>query len=126
VFRRLTIIGFLMLALISHAQAISDPTRPPGLNSVPARSNTTVRKGPRWVLKSTLISPQRRSAVINNRVVSLGDRVKGATVVDINPSSVRLRSGGAYITLVMLKKNIKAPSRKGSQLNGKKGSKENR
>lgn len=108
---RVTIIGFLMLVWVLPVQAIFDPTRPPGLSSVPATAARAVEKGPRWVLKSTLVSPQRRTAVINDRVVGLGDRVRGATVIEISPSRVRLRSRGADITLVMLKKNIKTLSR---------------
>ncbi|NOX43993.1 MAG: hypothetical protein GXP19_09715 [Gammaproteobacteria bacterium] len=91
--------------------AIDDPTRPPGLNSVPARPASMVKKGPRWVLSSTLVSPERRAAVINDRVVVLGDRVAGATVVKIEPSTVHLRSGGNDVTLVLLKKNVKTLSR---------------
>jgi len=110
VFKQKIIIGLFMFVFVLSVQAASDPTRPPGLNSAPARV-TTVKKGPRWVLTSTLVSPVRRSAVINNRVVVLGDRVRGATVVEISPSRVRLRSGSSDVTLVMLKKNVKMLSR---------------
>jgi hypothetical protein len=102
------LIGILMLAQILPAPAaIDDPTRPPGLNSVPERPTRLVKKGPRWVLSSTLVSPERRAAVINDRIVSLGDHVAGATVVKIEPSKVRLRSGGRDVTLVLLKNNVK-------------------
>jgi hypothetical protein len=37
------------------------------------------------------ISEQQRIAVINGRRVSVGDRVGGATVIDIQPGHVRLR-----------------------------------
>jgi len=100
VYRKI-ILGFFALLLISSVEAIDDPTRPPSFNVGPAKSASTVNKGPRWVLRSTLVSPERRTAVINNRVVSLGDRVRGATVVEINSSRVRLQSGGAEITLVI-------------------------
>jgi len=114
VFERVIIIGFSITVLMFPVQAANDPTRPPGLNLVPIKTGT-VRKGPRWVLTSTLVSSERKSAVINNRVVGLGDRVKGATVVAITPSRVRLRSGGVDVTLVMLKKNIKTLSKKQTQ-----------
>jgi len=110
VFKRKILIGLLMFVFVLSVQAMGDPTRPPGLNLVSARV-ATVKKGPRWVLTSTLVSTERRSAVINNRVVVLGDRVRGATVIEILPSRVRLRSGSSDVTLVMLKKNVKTLSR---------------
>lgn len=104
-------VGLVMLALVMPVQAaVDDPTRPPGLNSAP-RVTSSSTKGPRWVLKSTLVSAERKTAVINNRVVGIGDRVRGATVVQIEPFKVRLRSGGSEVTLLMLKKKVKTLSR---------------
>lgn len=101
----------MMTLLVMPAQAaIEDPTRPPGMNMVTTPSDA-IKSGPRWVLTSTLVSAGRRTAVINDRVVSKGDRVNGATVIDIQPSRVRLSASGRDVTLVMLKRNVKTPSR---------------
>ena len=111
-FRQKIFMGCVMLILALPVQAaVEDPTRPPGMSEAPSiRSSESAQVSPRWVLTSTLVSPDRRSAVINDRVVSLGDRVNGATVVEINPSEVRLRASGHELTLVMLKNNIKSVS----------------
>ncbi len=95
--------------------SLEDPTRPPTAQAVTQRPAVMKKTPTRWVLSSTLVSSGRRSAVINNRVVSHGDRINGAVVVDIQPASVRLRTRGREITLVMLKKNIKTPSRVSSR-----------
>lgn len=98
--------------------ALEDPTRPPGAEV--QRSSVVNKKirRTRWKLTSTLVSAGRRTAVINDRVVSPGERIRGATVVSIQPSSVRLREKGREITLVMLKKNIKSLSRTQSLISG--------
>lgn len=98
-----------LFAVMSLQAAMEDPTRPPTASAhiyvAPAKQS------PRWVLTSTLVSAERRSAVVNDRVVMRGDRINGATIISIQPSTVRLRVGGRDITLMMLKKNIKSLSR---------------
>jgi hypothetical protein len=107
------VLGYLCSLLALPLQAsLDDPTRPPLGHQV--NVNSGVKKntsGPRWVLNSTLVSPQRRSAVINDRVVTKGDRVDGAVVIEIQPNRVRLNANGREITLVMLSKTIKRPVR---------------
>lgn len=105
------IIG-LTISLANTAQAdLVDPTQPPGLMPAPARSAPAAPKGPRWRLHSILISPQRRSAVINEQLVGLGDRINGAVVIEIQASSVRLRSRGRDVTLALPKQDIKTLSK---------------
>jgi MSHA biogenesis protein MshK len=108
--------GFLLVMLIMllwmpSLLAMEDPTRPPTARATSSYVPAKKRQGPRWVLNSTLISSDRRTAVINDRVVAQGDQINGATVVSIQPSAVRLRDNGREVTLVMLKKNIKSLSR---------------
>ncbi len=105
-----TMIVTVMLLLAMPLQAaLEDPTRPPSVTTTASASPQKIQR-PRWVLTSTLISAQRRTAVINDIVVSRGDRINGAKVINIQPSTVRLRIGGRKITLMMLKKNIKSLS----------------
>lgn len=110
---------FVLLFLTSPIHAMEDPTRPPTAKVTSTYTPGKKSKGPRWTLHSTLVSSGRRTAVINNRVVSQGDRINGATVVSIQPSAVRLRDKGREVTLVMLKKNIKSLSRAALPSQGK-------
>lgn len=104
---------------VSPLQAMEDPTRPPTAKAISSYTPVKKSKRPRWTLHSTLVSSGRRTAVINDRVVSQGDRINGATVVSIQPSAVRLRDRGREVTLMMLKKNIKSLSRVISPRQGK-------
>ncbi len=102
----------LLAAAGAPAASLKDPTRPP--EARPAKAQKAARAPLRWRLGSTLVSPQRRAAVINGRVVGVGETINGARVVEILPAKVRLRRKGRDITLVLLKQDIKRPSRPGS------------
>ncbi len=107
----LVLAGILMPGVAS-AVPLDDPTRPPTAQS--AKAHKAMRKPIRWTLNSTLVSAQRRTAVINDRVVGVGDKINGARVVEILPMAVRLYHNGREFTLTLLIKNIKRPSRSGS------------
>jgi len=81
--------------------AFSDPTQPPG-PVTQARAAPSRPTGP--VLQSTLVSPQRRVAIISGKRVQVGDTVNGATVTEISQYEVRLRQGGRETTLRLLPK----------------------
>jgi MSHA biogenesis protein MshK len=98
-----------LLTVMPLQAALEDPTRPPTATATIFASSKKQSR-PRWVLSSTLVSAQRRTAVVNDKVVARGDRINGARVISIEPSSVRLRAGGRDITLVMLGKDIKSSS----------------
>lgn len=106
------VLAVMVMSGAAPAAPLNDPTRPPSAKAV--KPTKAVRKQTRWILSSTLVSAQRRSAVINDRVVSVGEKINGARVVAIQPASVHLRRHGSDITLVLLKKNVKRPSRRGS------------
>jgi hypothetical protein len=40
-----------------------------------------------------LYSPERKLAIVDGRIVGIGDEVKGAVIVDITQSTVLLRDG---------------------------------
>lgn len=82
--------------------ATNDPMRPlprPGSVSAPAPVRPAPAPRRHWVLSSTLVGETRRVAVINDRLVGVGDSVLGATVIDISPRSARLRYAGSDVLL---------------------------
>lgn len=106
--------GILVFIPVLSLQAAVDPTRPPvsgKAKSTPVTKKLVAKKRTHWILTSTLVAADRRSAVINDTVVSPGDRIAGATVVAINTDSVSLKVNGQEITLIMLKQKVKTPSR---------------
>jgi len=96
-----------------------DPTRPP--SAKPARKTVKPKsRTPRyhWRLSSTLVSEDRRSAIIDGHVVGTGDHIHGALVMEIQPSLVRIRRQGRVITLTLAAKDIKRPGT--SRLNSRR------
>jgi hypothetical protein len=54
------------------------------------------------VLATILYSPDRKLAIIDNRIVGPGDEVRGARVVDITPNSVLLRDSQGRMRILAL------------------------
>lgn len=103
------IASVLSVALLSTpvaSFAFSDPTQPMG-HVVTPHAAPSRPSGP--VLQSTLVSPQRRLAVISGKQVRVGDTVNGAVVTEISQYEVRIRQGGRETTLRLLPKLNKEP-----------------
>jgi hypothetical protein len=89
----------LLLAPVAAAAEgrLGDPTRPTSL-SEPDES-APAAQGPRWRLQSTLIADDRRVAVINGRTVSQGERIEGATLLEVRSDGVTLQQDGQRLVL---------------------------
>jgi MSHA biogenesis protein MshK len=98
---------FLLAACSSvYAQtAIVDPMRPPNASAVSSGSTSARNKG--WLVSQILISPGRRLAVVNGRVVNVGNVVNGATVSAIYGNAVELRLNGNAVLLEPIFVDIK-------------------
>ncbi|MHB8424982.1 MAG: hypothetical protein ACYDB9_07495 [Gammaproteobacteria bacterium] len=94
-----------LAAMAGHAGPLPDPTRPDYLNHA-ARAAAVA---PGWQVTSIIISPSRRLANINGRMVKPGDRVDGATVLQIMPYAVKLENKHGIFTAYLLAGNIKRP-----------------
>lgn len=77
------------------AQALTDPTRPPlgigagdGMGAGVQQIAPPATKG----LLSVIISPSRCAAIIDGRTIRLGEKYGDATLVEITPQGVVLRS----------------------------------
>ncbi len=92
--------ALLALAPWAQAQGLADPTRPPNFSGLTPDGEVAAPAGP--VLQSIVLSPGRRFALINGKVVAVGDRVGPATLVAIEIDSVRLREGGGTRVLKLL------------------------
>lgn len=109
----------LSVAMPSVAQALADPTRPPNMIEVSAAESGSRASGP--VLKSILLSSNRRLAVIDDRTVNVGDRVGDARVIAIDADSVKLR-GTEGVTLLRLLPEVKRNGSKPAALRAEPGS----
>lgn len=80
------------------AQQGDDPMRPSYAR--PARHANAHARQP-WVLQGVMGTEQRRLAVVNGRVVEVGDTVLGATVARIGSASVDFRARSRRWTIRM-------------------------
>ena len=101
----------MMISLMVRAD-VSDPTRPLFFKTqkpAPVIKHERVvkpviraeEKPEVYRLTSTLVSQQRNIAVINDQVVSVGDKIGRAVVVAIKPAIVVLKSGNNEIELAL-------------------------
>ncbi len=107
------LISLISLAIIGHsfigayaeaAAELPDPTRPPFLAKPRVKSRPTPK--PKLVLQVTLISPERRIAIINGRSYVLGSTIRGAVLTEIRPYEVTLRRNGREIRLRLVATRI--------------------
>ena len=80
-------------AAVSAQHSLGDPTRPTSL-SEPDESAEKATQAVRWRLQSTLIADDRKVAVINGRTVSQGERIEGATLLEVRSDGVTLQEDG--------------------------------
>lgn len=83
--------------------APSDPMRPDHVQGTHVRATDT----PHWSLSSTLISAQRRLAVVNGVTVGVGDEVAGARVLAILPYAVKLKHDDRVLTVYLVTSDVK-------------------
>lgn len=88
------------------AETIEDPMRPPVTLS---KGNSTKKSVTGYELSSIFISPSRRSAIINGRNVTIGDKVNKASVLEIQATEVVISLAGKTRTLTLLPLSIKTP-----------------
>ena len=83
----------------------------PAMERTSSRQTPEAVAEPELVVASILHSPQRRLAIINGRIMRVGDRVGSSTILEIEPRAVILESpGGARQTL-----ELRVPLRRPNQ-----------
>lgn len=93
-----------MTLFVGPVFALDDPTRPPGY---PLPSSKGGASGPVWHVSAIRIAAKSKSAIINGRSVAVGNRVNGATVINIEPTEVRLKKAGKEFTVRLFAHSVK-------------------
>lgn len=104
---RLCVLFALLAGAHAAAGELEDPTRP---SYLPAESAEAVVRAPAWRVESIIVSPGRRLAVINGRVVGVNDRIDAARVVEILPYEVRLEYQGEIRHVSLVPTRVKRPA----------------
>ena len=106
-------LGFLDVGALAMAAELRDPMQPPPyalkkfrqakLKNQPALPAKPVAKPKMKPLQLTsiLISNQRRIAIIDDQMLAVGDRIRGARLVKLTPVSARLERDGKVIILTL-------------------------
>ncbi|MCW3170884.1 MSHA biogenesis protein MshK [Shewanella sp. FYR11-62] len=83
-------LGFLSLSLVfaAHGQTLRDPTLPSKNYQSEAVTNTQ-----QSLVLNSVIHGASSYAVINNKIMKVGDRVQGVRIVSIGKSHVSLSDG---------------------------------
>lgn len=92
----------------ASGQALVDPMRPAEIpDQAPARERRVSEPGVRVILTS----PERSLAVIDGKVVAVGEEVRGGTLVGLTDSAAVLRKDGGRDVLLMHPDIEKRPAR---------------
>ena len=103
-------LGWLLVAGAGPVAALDDPTRPPAY--VP-RETPAGERG--WRLQAVFRGPGGARALINGRLVAVGERVDGARVVAIGPGRVVLATDAGRRELRLVRARILRRTREGGE-----------
>jgi hypothetical protein len=106
--------GAMLLLVVGSpvfgGEPLRDPTRP-----LAAASAKTIQDGQqplKWRLTATIIGPERRVAVINDRALQIGQNIDGAVLVAVEAGSALLVHGGREMQLKLHEMAVKRTVRK--------------
>lgn len=88
-------------------QGLRDPMQPPGMAQARAGASRPASTG----LQAIVTSPQRKLALIDGRLLELGDATRQGELVGVTDSSAVLRRGGRRDVVLMHPEVEKKPSR---------------
>jgi hypothetical protein len=83
------------------APLLVDPTRPANYKATTEEKKVvkTAVKSPTWELKTTLIDPYQKIAIINDQQLKIGEIINGAELIEIGHHHAKLRHQGEFIIL---------------------------
>jgi len=99
--RSLVALCSLCLGCSLVAAELEDPTRPASKSHSVSPTHSSIPHR-QWILESTLVAEDRRVAVINGKLVSEGESVDGAQVLEIRQFIVLVKTPNRKLTLQML------------------------
>jgi len=95
--------GLLWFCSAHAADGLKDPTQPP----VSASSDRGPALPRQLNLEAILQSAERYIAIVDGKIVRVGDRVGNATIEEITTDSVRYSRGGREHTIRLARRSVK-------------------
>jgi len=86
-------------------ERLRDPTRPPNMDS--GKTVPDAQQPVKWKLTATIVGPERRVAVINDRPVQIGQKIDGAVLVAVEAGSALLVRKGRQMQLKLHQAAVK-------------------
>ncbi len=91
----------------TSAHSVADPFRPfPSAEVASSRTSVSVAA---LHLSAVLISPYRHQAIINSRLITVGDYIGAAQVLKIDPRGVLILRQGRKLWLQLVRRDITKP-----------------
>jgi hypothetical protein len=100
----------LLPVTAAYAAEMVDPMRPPAFST----QNKSESAAPKWEVTGILISPERRLAMINERLFGVGEKVDGARVKAIHSDLVELDVSGKSVYLKPVTRSLRRANEKES------------
>jgi hypothetical protein len=101
----LLVFGWMSDSPVFGGERLRDPTRPP--NTVSGKTVPDAQQPVKWNLTATIVGPERRVAVINDRAVQIGQKIDGAVLVAVEAGSALLVREGKQMQLKLHKTAVK-------------------
>jgi hypothetical protein len=104
-------LGFFGVGALAKAEELRDPMQPPAFalqkfrqakwsgKPTPTKSSVSKPKPKPMQLTSILFSPDRKIAIIDDQMLAVGDRIRGARLIKLTRISARLVRKGKVINL---------------------------
>ena len=89
------------------AESLPDPTRPANYSDMPEVSTQLPKELINWKVRAIRSSETGRNAIVNGKLVKVGDEIDSATIVDITTNTVVLSHDSKRVVLKLIPAEIK-------------------
>ena len=103
----LLLVASIMALGHAYAETLPDPTRPANYSTQQASRKELPAQLIDWDVRAIKSSASGRNAVVNGKLVKVGDAIDKATIVDITPDTVVLTYDRKQLVLRLMPESIK-------------------
>lgn len=97
----------MVLPFLVFGESMPDPTMPAGYSGGQLVREELPQELMKWDVRAIRLSDSGRIAVVNGRLVRIGDEIDSATVIDITAGTVVLEYDRKQLVLRLMPKDIK-------------------